>query len=280
MSDTAQIGGKGNPLQVTKKDYELTAGTLYQRQPAPFPQTLAADLAAPRDPVVGVPVTVDDRLTAYKKIISQAGALRLDADATKPLRDEVTTLLISDVVAQKRRIIQDPAELGLSRASTAAPDSKPPIDTDHDGMPDFWEKALGWNPAADDHNAPLASSGGIVSEPTFFPPRTPAGYTRLEEYLHFLAMPHIVVLRNTGGAVPVAIDLKKFTAGFSKAPAFKISAVSGGSVIPDAAGGSTVTFRPAPNHTGRAKFDFTVTDADGSSWTQTCAILVTGLDAR
>ncbi|RZM35222.1 MAG: hypothetical protein EOP67_12930 [Sphingomonas sp.] len=46
-----------------------------------------------------------------------------------------------------------------------------PVDTDHDGMPDAWERSHGLNPARDD-------SGSDANHD---------GYTALEEYLNGLA---------------------------------------------------------------------------------------------
>ena len=53
---------------------------------------------------------------------------------------------------------------------------------------------------------------------------------------------------------------------------FAISNLSGGSVV---IAGGVATFTPTLNFSGRARFDFTVTDAAGHSWTQTCALVVT-----
>ncbi len=150
-----------------------------------------------------------------------------------------------------------------------------PIDSDQDGMPDYWEQTLGDNPNRNDHLAELPGRGGFISEPTFFPPQTPAGYTRLDEYLYFLSIPHFIVTKNTARAPSdVQIDLRTFTSGFTVAPVFKVSAVSGGTASQSGAGGCLVTFTPALNYTGRATFVFTVTDGVGSSWQQTCALLV------
>jgi hypothetical protein len=271
MNDCALDGNGNGKFDVTATDYDVIAGNLYHRQSVPFPQTQSADPARPNDPVLGVPVTLDDRVTAYKKVLSQAGFVRLDIDPAKPLRDEVTTLLVQDVMAQHRRIITNENDLAVSNHGLGTLRSAPaPADSDANGMPDFWEKTLGSNPNADDHNAELPSRDGFISEPTFFPTHTPAGYTRLEEYLHFLAIPHGVVAKN----ISVRVDLRKFTAGFTASPVFKISDATGGTIAQIGEGGCVVTFIPAKDFTGRAKFDFTVTDREGSFWKQTCALLV------
>lgn len=225
---------------------------------------------------IGAPVTRDDPLTAFKKVVSATGPLRLDADATVPLRDEVGAILINNLVTQRRHHISNVSQTGASEGgwgmlrSTAAP-----TDSDRDGMPDFWETALGFNPGADDHNTVFASSGGFLAAGTFFPAQTPAGYTYLEEYLHFLAIPHGVVAKNTTSDPSfLEIDLRKYTSGFAKAPGFTVSDVTGGSISQSGPGGALVRFTPTLNGVGRAQFRFAVTDGDGSTWTQQFAILI------
>ena len=224
--------------------------------------TLATPVAS-----TGVPVTVDDPTVAFKKIVSKAGALRLDVSYAGAIRDEVDAKMVQNLVTQTRQHISTETALGLTNGgfgtlnSTAAP-----VDADKDGMPDFYETALGWNPAVQDHNTALTGT-------TFMPAGTVAGYTRLEEYLHFKSIPHGTVAKNiTGSPTSIAVNLAKFTSGFSSSPVFTTSNVVGGTVN---IAGSTATFTPTLNFTGRAGFDFTVTDSAGHSWTQTCALVVT-----
>ena len=52
------------------------------------------------------------------------------------------------------------------------------------------------------------------------PARSPA-YTRLEEYLHFLAIPHGTLAKNIAGTpTTIQVDLRKFTKGFVESPVF------------------------------------------------------------
>ena len=61
-------------LEDTAIDYQLMGHKVtYRREAKAFPQR------------TGVPVTVDDRRTAYKKVISQAGPLRMAVDSSSPL---------------------------------------------------------------------------------------------------------------------------------------------------------------------------------------------------
>ena len=226
-----------------------------------------------------VPVAMDLPLTAYKKIVSRAGPLRLDALANIPLRDELDTILVSNLVTLKRHHVSHENQTGASNNGLGFLNSTPaPADSDLDGMPDVWEQTLGWNSGSQDHNTAIPSSGGLITGLTFFPPNTPAGYTRLEEYLHFLAIPHATISKNTAeGASSFSSDLRKFTSGFNKAPVvFTLSNVTNGTAViqPD---GYTVVFTPTLDFSGRAKFDFMVTDGDGSTWTQTLAVLVSSV---
>ncbi len=227
-----------------------------------------------------VPVTPDPPLTAYKKIVSRAGPLRLDATASIPLRDEVDTILIDNLVTLTRHHISHEDQTGASNNGMGFLNSVPPSeDSDRDGMPDCWELTLGWNPTVQDHNTLLPSAGGLMAGLTFFPPDTPAGYTRLEEYLHFLAIPHAIIPRNMPG-VPSSLttDLRRFTSGFDREPViFTISNVTNGTATLGA-DGHTLAFTPTPRFSGRARLDFTVTDGDGSTWTQTLAVLVNAVD--
>jgi autotransporter-associated beta strand protein len=226
-----------------------------------------------------VPVAIDPPLTAYKKILSRAGPLRLDALATTPLRDEVDTILINNLTGLKPNHVSSESGTGASNGGMGYLNSTPaPLDTDRDGMPNLWEQTLGWNVAADDHNTALPNSGGFVTGLTFFPPNTVAGYTRLEEYLYFLTIPHATIGKNTtDGTSSLTADLRRFVSGFRKATvAFSLSDITNGTAVlrPD---GYTVLFTPTLGFSGRARFDFTVTDGDGSTWTQTLAVLVSSV---
>lgn len=223
-----------------------------------------------------VPVAMDPPLTAYKKIVSRGGPLRLDALSGVSLRDEVDTILINNLLTRRANHITNEIQTGASNGGMGYLNSVPAlVDSDRDGMPDLWEQTLGWNPASDDHNIALPGSGGFVSGLTFFPPNTPAGYTRLEEYLYFLTIPHATIARNTA-ATPSSLttDLHRFVSGFNTTPVtFRLSNVTNGAAVlqPD---GYTVVFTPALDFAGRARFNFTVTDGDGSTWTQTFGVLV------
>jgi autotransporter-associated beta strand protein len=271
-------------LNGTDKGYGIVEGTSY----APGTGGLtpgAAGYYQSSNAITGstVGVTTDAPLLAYKKIVSNAGALRLDASHAGTIRDEVDTILMGKLTTQTHFHVSRESDTGASNSGFGVLNSTlAPVDTDRDGMPDYYESALAWNPATQDHNTALASSGGVITGTTFFPTGTAAGYTRLEEYLHFLAIPHGTVPRNiVDTPSSIQIDLRRYTSGFALSPSFTVAAISNGNVtqyladgVTPSATGPVVRFTPTLNFTGRARFDFTVTDAAGSAWTQTMALLV------
>lgn len=250
-------------------------------------------------------VTIDDPTSAYKKVISSGSPLRLDANFTGTLRDELDTLLVDSVVDQYSILVQkdgkiageDPArtsngeqlladQYGITNNGFGTLNgTTPPTDSDLDGMPDTWEIALNgkngiaYNVAADDHNTAF-TAGQLAG--TFFPAGTPTGYTLLEEYLHFKAIPHATMAKNSTGSPSVqTIDLRKFTDAFSNTPTFAVVGVYGGTTAQFLADGTTpaangpiVKFTPTLDLVGRGGFNFTVTDAAGSAWTQQFALLI------
>lgn len=254
-------------LDGTDRGWAIVSGSAYDATTNPTGNYLKLTT-----PVAGSALlNVDSPLLAYKKIVSDGGALRMDQAYTGTLRDEVDVRLVQNLTTQTANHITRESDLaGVSNGGFGTFNaSTPPIDTDKDGMPDAYESALGWNPATQDHNT-------TVSGTTFFPSGYPAVYTRLEEYLHFKSVPHLLLLKNT--ATSPDIDLTRYTAGFSNNPVFTIANVTGGTVTQSGTGGKLVHFT-ANNAAGRGGFDFTVTDAEGSTWTRRFAICITNSGA-
>ena len=279
LDDCALDANGDGVLNASKTGYSLASGS-YTKLAAPLAQTANGQPISATNPIVGVPVKCDDYLTAYKKIVSQAGPVNFDANPARPFRDELSSILIKNLVTQRRHHVSTPAETGAANGGFGFLNPRPaPADTDRDGMPDFWEATLGLNVAVDDHNGLVPSSGGFVTTNSFFPPNTLAGYTWLEEYLHFLASPHATVRRNTTDApTAVDLDLRRYTSGFTNGAVFTLSRVAGGTVSQSGTGGCLAHFVPPPNTSGRAWFDFKVVDAQASEWTQTFSILASALD--
>ena len=129
-------------------------------------------------------------------------------------------------------------------------------DRDHDGLPDWWETAHRSNPA---------SAAGDFSDANA--DRDGNGFTDLEDYLAWMAAPHVFA---KAGA-PVEIDLSQFARGFTKKPVYTVKSSEQGkaTVLAD---GRTVRFMPSGK--GLARFVAAVTDADGDSMTIPVGVLV------
>lgn len=116
-------------------------------------------------------------LTAFNTPLSAQGATLLaketyqavlnDVGANVPFRDSVDQRLINDVLNGTGKSVNHPDEVGAWPKLTGTP---PPLDSDHDGMPDAWEKAHGLDPQSADGTADKDADG----------------YTNLEEYLNHL----------------------------------------------------------------------------------------------
>ena len=271
MSDVALDGNNNGVLDVSRSNYQLVAsGTQYNQVPIVWPQTTNGLSGSP---TIGVPVSTVSRMTAYKKIVSQVGATRMEIHS-RPLRDEISELCVSRVSSLQRGIISNPLELNLSTGTAfASIQSTPaPADSDLDGMPDDWEDAVGYDKTTADNNTVLTTPETAAS---FFPPGSPTGYTRLEEYLHFKAAPHGTVGKNTAASPSyIDIDLRNYTFGFTVLPAFTISNTTGGTTTQSGSGNAIVRFTPTQNSFGRGGFHFTVTDVAGDTWTQQCCLII------
>jgi len=134
------------------------------------------------------PITTETAEAAYRAVLAGAGA-------TVPVRDAVDARIVQETrtgtatgsspggsatYGLRQGIIDSQTEVGGWPAYKSGP---APTDTDHDGMPDAWEKAHKLNPNNDaDRNGTTAS-----------------GYTQLEEYLNSLTG-----IKNTSGKLKPA----------------------------------------------------------------------------
>ncbi|WP_281227878.1 pectate lyase family protein [Flavobacterium aquiphilum] len=118
-------------------------------------------------------------------------------------------------------------------------------DTDHDGLPNFWEKAFGLNEN---------SKAGDFSDANSDPERD--GFTELDNYLDWLAQPHYFV--NSGEKV--VLSATDFFKGYEKSPVYTFSELKNGKVDLK---GKEIQFFTVEK--GFASFIITVKDADGDS---------------
>jgi len=112
-------------------------------------------------PIPAAPVTTEDASTAYTRVLADAGA-------AFPVRDAVDKRIAENVIKKTGAIINHIEEAGgypLLASGTA------PVDSDHDGMPDKWESAIGLN--SSDANDARGD-------------RDNDGFTNIEEYINKL----------------------------------------------------------------------------------------------
>jgi hypothetical protein len=186
-------------------------------------------------------VTTDTATVAYARVLSSVGA--------SVVRDAVDSRVISNVISQTGVIIDSQNSVGGWPTLNSLP---APLDSDQDGMPDFWELAVGLstNNAADRNDL------------------APSGYTRLEEYLNWLAGPHARAQMNTS----VNVDLRQYTAGL-QGPTYTVSSASNG-VIALLGDGHTAQFTPSTGFFGLGSFQFSAANAF-AGFTSTVSVVVT-----
>jgi hypothetical protein len=185
---------------------------------------------------------------AYKYVLSDVGA-------TQPVFDD-----------HDRRIIRETrngsyAFRGSRTNLPGLPDSEQDVggwedypamvrhmnwDSDHDGMPDWWEKVMGLNPA---------SVPGDFSESNADPDRN--GYTNLEEFLNWMAEPHYIIDPDSTLKIPVS----SLFMGFTNNPNYSITYNSNGEA--DLLNDSIAQY--IPDGEGLGSLTLKVVDAGGDS---------------
>ncbi|HEV2434524.1 MAG TPA: hypothetical protein VG077_00865, partial [Verrucomicrobiae bacterium] len=234
---------------------------------------LAAPTALP-----GLAVTFTNPADAYEQVLAFAGDTVAGASAGGEylLRDPVDTNLVTGVRNKSGQIIDfissnnfpgvyldTNSEATYTNYTGTGPywqsqgitnfvgvnpwpvlDSAPqPLDSDGDGIPDYWETTLAalgqasMNPAVPNNNH-----------------LNPDGYTDLEHYINWLAGPHALTVSNT----PVDVDLYGIV-GRTGSWAFGVTNGTNGTITlgPD---GHTATFMPTNNFFGFASFGFSATN--------------------
>jgi autotransporter-associated beta strand protein len=221
-------GNKNGVLDGTQMSFASYGSMDLQTTPYPYPISLA---------------TAHPPLTALKLAISDVGpSFKRDTVDERMITELISWGTLGGTITSE--LLPPMNGPGLVRNGTPYPDG------DNDGMPDFWENGTGSNPAVPNHNDPSPSS---------------SGYTRLEDYLNWLAEPHGIALMNTN----VVVDLRQFTRGWvvvNRNPVWSVSTPVNGAVM--LINGYFALFTPTPGHNGPASFQFTVNDNDGGPVTR------------
>jgi hypothetical protein len=181
-------------------------------------------------PFPAPPVTAEAPAVALQRVLALGGAMPWR-------RDAADQRVVATARAHTGQIIDAVAQVGTWPVLASVP---PPTDADSDGMPDYWELAVGLNPL----NAADRNVTNVLT-----------GYTRLEEYLNWLADPHAICPRNG----QVEVSLRALT-GEATNLAYVVSAGTNGSVAL-LADGFTARFTSVPDYNGLASFAFTARDS-------------------
>jgi len=133
-------------------------------------------------PFEGWPVKQETAMEAFQSVLAKAGATRPRRDAVDA---RVTEAVRTGKVSIGNGIINDPAEVGGYPDYSFSPGDVP-LDSDHDSMPDEWEKRHELNPADASDNCLDADQDG---------------YTNVEEYLNGTNPRERIDYRNLGNNI-------------------------------------------------------------------------------
>ena len=186
--------------------------------------------------------------SAWRYVTSQSGVLPYD-DIDSLVWYQVGTLgtagaLVKSVGAMGLKTNNGWGEVIAGKAAT---------DSDKDGMPDYFEEALGYDKSKDD---------AMTKESD--------GYVRIEKYINWLGAMHATAADGKS----LDFDLRTITRGFKDvAPTYSVSAAENGTV--ELAGdGYTARFAPKANFSGLASFKYTVKGNDNTEYTGRVEVLV------
>ena len=186
--------------------------------------------------------------SAWRYVTSQSGVLPYD-DIDSLIWHQVGTLgkegaLVKSVGAMGLKTNNGWGEVIAGKAAT---------DSDKDGMPDYFEEAMGYD---SDKNDAMTKEDD--------------GYVRIEKYINWLGAMHAQVAGNG----TLDFDLRTITRGFQEVkPSYTISAAENGSVELQK-DGYTARFTPDKNYKGLASFKYTVKGNDNTEYTGRVEILV------
>lgn len=201
-------------------------------------------------------VTTQSARAAYKNVLSDVGA-------NQPFFDKHDNRIVDETLKGTFTFKGSKSGLGgmIDNEADAggwpnfATETRPvDFDTDHDGLPNWWEKAFGLNENSKEGDFSDANSDTDKD-----------GFTQLDNYLDWLSTPHYFV--NSGENKKLsAIDYFK---GYENKPVYTFSDLKNGKVTLK---GKEIQFTAVEK--GFASFVLTVKDADGDSMSRTINFFV------
>jgi hypothetical protein len=195
---------------------------------------------------------------AYKQVLSDVGC-------NQPVFDD------HDIRVVKETLLGSYTYKGSASGLRGLPDNQSDVggwenypemkrdtafDSDHDGLPNWWEKLQGLNPYSSSSDFSDANADNDLN-----------GYTQMEEYLAWMAEPHYFI----GETDSLVVKVKDLARGYASQPKFTVTSPVNGSVTLRSSDTCAV-FRPALG--GLASFSFIVTDSENSSFLRKVGIYV------
>jgi hypothetical protein len=201
-------------------------------------------------------VTTQSANGAYKNVLSDVGA-------NQPFFDKHDNRIVEETLKGTFTFKGSKSGLGglIDNEADAggwpnfASETRPADwDTDHDGLPNWWEKAKGLNEN---------SKGGDFADTNLDADKN--GFTQLDEYLDWMAQPHFFI----NSAEIKELSAADYFKGYEKTPVYTFSDLKNGKVVLK---GKEIQF--ATIEKGFASFVLTVKDAEGDSMSRTINFFV------
>lgn len=201
-------------------------------------------------------VTTQSANGAYKEVLSDVGA-------NQPFIDKHDKRIINETLKGTFTFKGSKSGLGgmIDNEADAGgfpniPTEKRPADwdTDHDGLPNWWEKAKGLN-----ENSKVGDFSEANSD------ADKDGFTQLDEYLDWMSKPHFFI--NSGEKLTLSAE--DYFKGYEKKPTYTFSDLKNGNVVLK---GKEIQFTAIDK--GMTSFVITVKDADGDSMSRKINIFV------
>ncbi|KJD34782.1 pectate lyase [Tamlana nanhaiensis] len=195
-------------------------------------------------------VNTQSAFAAYKDVLSDIGANQPKLDNhDKRIVDETLKGTYSNKGSKTGFPGMIDTELDAGGFPEYTSETRPEDwDTDHDGLPNWWEEAKGFN---------INSEVGDFSDANKDEDKD--GFTQLEDYLNWLAQPHYVIQADE----TLSLMVSEFFKGFENNPVYTISEVQNTSAVIE-----NNQIKINPKSTGFASFKISVKDADGDNMTR------------
>jgi hypothetical protein len=200
-------------------------------------------------------VTTQTAKNAYKMVLSDVGC-------NQPIFDNQDKRVVNETLNgtySARGSVTNKPGFPDNESDVGGFESYPTIirsanwDSDHDGLPNWWETIIGTN---------LNSTSGDFSDANTLVGSD--GYTNLDKYLQWMAEPNY----STATGTKLDINIQQLSVGFTSGVSYSIANVVNGvaNLV-----SNVVEFTPTSN--GLCSFNFTVTDSEGASMTRKVNIL-------